>query len=31
MFDKSSIRIMRIRISEVAGVVYPSRSAPVDR
>ncbi len=31
MFEKSSIRIMRIRTNDVAGVVLPSRSAPVDR
>jgi len=31
MVVKGTIRIMRIRINAVAGVVVPSRSAPVDR
>jgi hypothetical protein len=31
MMIKSIVRIMRIRTNAVAGVVYPSRSAPADR
>jgi hypothetical protein len=31
MIFKSTVRIMRIRINAVAGVVLPSRSAPADR
>jgi hypothetical protein len=30
MVDKKDVRILRIRINAVAGVVIPSRSAPVD-
>jgi len=31
MFNKNSASIMRIRISDAAGLILPSRSAPVDR
>jgi hypothetical protein len=31
MLFKNTVRVMRIRINAVAGVVVPSRSAPVDR
>jgi hypothetical protein len=31
MIVKSTVLIMRIRINPVAGVVFPSRSAPAGR
>jgi hypothetical protein len=31
MFIKNSVSIMHIRTNDAAGMILPSRSAPVDR
>lgn len=31
MFSKNPVKIVRIRINDAAGMILPSRSAPVDR